>query len=101
MLFNLWRFIQLLLPYWVVIHIYKSNRCIPANIRTRSGRNLSAIMVTDNYGVLFSDEKYVKDRVEKLKQQQLMLNTAMENVLSEINNLSFEVREQVFGGDNE
>ena len=96
MLYNIWRFIQLLLPYWLVIQIYKANKALPTNIKTRSGRNLKAIMITDKYGILFTSENYIVNRTKKLREQQLLLNNANEILSKEINNLSFEAREEVF-----
>ena len=102
MIYAIWKFIQLILPYWVVILLYKHNRALPVNIKTRTGRTLKAIMVTANYGILFDNGTYIKNRGKRLKQQQQQLNEATENIAREINNLTFEAREELFNrGENE
>lgn len=99
MLFNLWKFIQLLLPYWLVIRIYRYNKAIPANIKTRSGRTLKAIMVTDKYGIIFTNEEYIENRTKKLREKQMIINAANEELSKEINSLSFQTREEMFAED--
>lgn len=95
MLFAIWRFIQMWLPYWVIIKIYKSKKALPANIKTRSGRKLRAIMVTDKYGLLFTSQTYIENRTKKLREQQIRINNANEALTKEMNSLSFEAREDI------
>ena len=96
MLFAIWRFIQLWLPYWLIIKIYSSNKALPANIKTKSGRTLKAIMINDKNGILFTNEEYINNRAKKLRQQQLIINNASAQLSQEINSLSFELREDIF-----
>lgn len=96
MLYKIWTFIQLLLPYWVVIQMYKHNKALPVNIKTRTGRTLKAIMVTTNYGILFDNGVYILNRGKHLQQQQKQLDEATQLIAKEINNLTFEAREELF-----
>lgn len=99
-LYHIWRFIQLLLPYWLVLNIYKTNKAIPTNIKTRSGRNLKAIMITDKYGVIFTEDIYIENRLHKLRQKQKQVDAINNELAKEINNLSFQSREIMFNDEN-
>ena len=99
MLMWIWKKIQLFLPFGIIIYMYKNNKSIPANIRTRSGRMLHAIMITTDYGILYSDEVYIKNRTKVLKQMQQSLLHKSQQVEREINNLSFEEKELLYHGD--
>lgn len=85
------------LPYWLILFIYKKHKALPANIKTRTGRNLKAIMITTDYGVIFSEEKYVKNRLGVLSEKQKQVAQLNDELLSEINNLSFIQKEQLAG----
>lgn len=96
MLYNLWRFIQLWLPYWIILKIYQSHKALPTNIKTRQGNNLKAIMVTKNYGVIFTEDKYIQNRSKVLLQLQRKLDEQSNNITRELNSLSFMERESLF-----
>lgn len=96
MLYNIWRFIQLLLPYWVVILLYKNNRALTANIKTRTGKALKAIMISDKYGILFAEKDYLTSRIKVLKEQQNKVNYINKQIADELNSLSLEARELFF-----
>lgn len=96
MIYKLIRFILLLLPYWLVIKIYKTDKALPANIKTRTGKVLKAIMVTDKYGILFTSEEYLKNRVKYLREQQDTINQANAAIAAEMNTLSAEARDLFF-----
>lgn len=96
MLYKLWRLIQLFLPYGLIIHMYKKNKALQANIKTRTGKNLKAIMVTEKYGLLFTEKDYVSSRIKKLKEQQELANKLNEMIAEEMNSLSTEARELFF-----
>ena len=98
MLYKLWNLIQVWLPYWVILKIYEQSRALPAKIRTKSGRNLKAIMITTEYGILFTERKYVHNRLKKLREKQLKLENINTELANEINNLSFEAREMMYRG---
>ena len=100
MLYKLWTFIQLLLPYFIVIRLYKFKKALPFNIRTRNGINLKAIMITQNYGILFTDKDYIANRVKYLKQRQDDVNRVNRQIASEMNELSTEARELFFNEQN-
>lgn len=99
MLFNLWRFIQLCLPYWVVIQLHKRDRSLPANIKTRTGKLLRATMITNKYGILFTQEDYAKNRMEVLRLRQQKINEANQALVNELNELSFSAREAMAEGE--
>lgn len=96
MLYNLWRFIQLWLPYWIILKIYQSHKALPTNIKTRQGNNLKAIMVTKNYGVIFTEDKYIQNRSKVLLQLQRQLDQQSNDITRELNSLSFMERESLF-----
>ena len=100
MLHSIWRFIQLILPYGIILHIYKRNKAIPTNIKTKSGRNLKAIMITDRYGVLFTEDVYIENRLHKLRQKQKQVDALNSQLANEINSLSFKAREIMFNGED-
>lgn len=93
MLYNLWRFIQLWLPFWLVLRIYRYNKALPTNIKTRQGNNLKAIMVTKNYGLLFTEDEYIQNRSKVLLQLQRQLDQQSNDITRELNSLSFMERE--------
>jgi len=101
MLFKLWELIQMWLPFWLVIQLNKTNKAVKANIKTRSGKLLKAIMVTPQYGLLFMEKDYLQNRVAVLKRRQDSLNTALAAIAAEMNSLSFEAREAFFNIENE
>lgn len=90
------RFLQLCLPFGLVLYMYKADKALPTNIRTRTGRNLKAIMLTTEYGLLFSEEEYIKNRNKKLKEKQAQVNKLNDELMAEINSLSFEERERLY-----
>lgn len=96
MLFNIWRFIQLLLPYGLILYMYRKNQALPANIRTRQGNNYKAMLITEDYGILFSEDKYIKNRSAYLMQQKKLLEQQSNIVINELNNLDFAERERAY-----
>lgn len=96
MLFKLWQWIQLWLPLGLLIKMYSNNKAIPTNIKTRSGRGLKAVMITTDFGILFSNEKYINDRVKKLMDKKKLLDSASDEILNEINSLSFNTRQELY-----
>ena len=101
MLHWLWNLIQLLLPYGLIIRMYRNKRGIPANIRTRSGNNLRAIMITTSYGIILGANDYVANRSKQLMELHNQLQRQSKEVMQEINKLNFEVREQLFNREDE
>ena len=101
MLYWIWNKIQMWLPFWLLVKIYSGKKGLPANIKLRSGRNLRAIMINTEYGVLFTSEKYDVARLSKLKKTSEELMQAKNLVDREINGLGFEVKEQLFNGDED
>ncbi len=96
MLYKIWQYIQMWLPFWLIISMSKHNRAVPANIKTRNGKILKAVMVTPQYGVLFMEKDYLQNRVLFLKKQQDALNNALNKIAEEMNSLSFDAREAFF-----
>lgn len=96
MLYNIWRWLQLWLPYGLVLHLYKTNKSLPCNIALKNGRKLKAIMITTDYGVLFSQEKYVENRLQLLKKKQETAFKLNNELLQEINSLTMEQREEMY-----
>lgn len=96
MIFKLWRFIQMFLPYGVILWIYRRNQAIPANIRTREGNNYKAILITEDYGLLFSEDKYVKNRGNFLMEQKRLIEEENNKVIKELNSLNMEERERIY-----
>ena len=100
MLYKLWQLIQLFLPYGLIIQIYKHKKAIPANIRTRTGNQLKAIMITNNYGILFTSQQYIKNRVKLLREKQTVIDNMNKAIAAEMNSLSIEARELFFSEEN-
>lgn len=96
MLYWMLRLVILILPYGLVLSIYKNNNALPANIHTRSGRFLKAIMITENYGILVSKKVYIDNKAKLLMEKQKQLNEANEKLAKEFNSLSFDLREEIF-----
>ena len=96
MLYNLWRFLQFLLPYGLVLWIYRQNKALPTNIRTREGNNYKAIMISENYGLLFSETKYVKNRGNLLLRQKRLIEEENNRVIEELNSLNWQERDRIY-----
>ena len=101
MLYKIWQFIQLWLPYWLILKIYRSNKALPANIYTKYGRKLQAIMITKDYGVLFSEEKYKENRLKLLREKQKQAFELNNDLTREINELTMEQRELMYNREEE
>lgn len=101
MLFKIWRFIQMWLPFWLILRIYRSNKALPANIHTKFGRKLKAIMITTDYGLLFSDEKYNENRLKLLREKQKEAFNLNNELIKEINELTMEQRELMYNREEE
>ena len=96
MLFKLWSFILLWLPYGVVLWMYKQNRALPANIRTRDGNNYRAILITEDYGVLFSDDVYINNRGKFLLKQKAHIEAENDAVIRELQDLNVYERMRIY-----
>lgn len=96
MIFAIWRWLQLFLPYGFILWLYKSNKALPSILTTFSGRKLKVVMVTNDYGILVSMDKYVHNRLLKLKQAQKKAFDTSNLLQNEINNLAMEAREQLY-----
>lgn len=101
MLYKFWQWLQLWLPFGLVLHMYRMNPALPANISLRNGRKLKAIMITTDYGILFSDEIYIQNRLQLLKKQQQQAFELNNKLVHEINSLSLEQREQMYNRDTQ
>lgn len=99
MLMWIWDRLKLFLPYIVLVGLAKGKKGLPANIRLKSGRNLRAIMLTTEYGLLFAEEIYTDSRLKELKAASETLARAKAEIDKELNGLSFEVKEELFNGD--
>lgn len=97
MIYAIWRWIQLWLPYGLILHIYKNNKALPANIKMQNGRLLKAIMVTTDYGILFSEEKYIDNRLKRLIAKQKEISNTNDLLIKEINELDFIQKERLLG----
>ena len=101
MLFALLRFLTLFIPYGLLLLFVRGKKTIQTNLRTLSGRRLNAFMLSENYGILIMKEKYIDDRLKKLKQKQDKINKQNEALAKEFNSLSFEAREIIFNTPGE
>lgn len=95
MLYKLWQFIQLFLPFGLIIRMYKGNKALPANIRTRRGTNLKAIMITTDYGILVTESKYFQNRAKMLKQKKKLIEDLNQSLINELNELNLQEKEQI------
>lgn len=100
MLFNLWRFIQLWLPYGIILWLYRQNRALPANIKTRDGNNYRAILITEDYGVLFSDDVYIQNRGKYLLKQKAEIEAENDAVIRELQDLNVYERMRIYENRN-
>lgn len=99
MLYWIWNKLKLFMPFGLLLWLYKGKKGLPTNIKLRSGRNMKAVMLTTEYGLLFTLERYNAARLEKLKETSDNLAKAKAEIDKEINGLSFEVKEELFNGD--
>ena len=51
MLYKFWSWLQLWLPYGLILYMYKNNKALPSQLRLRNGRKLKAIMISTDYGI--------------------------------------------------
>ena len=101
MLFALLRFLSLFVPYGLLLLFVRGKKTVQTNLKTLSGRSLNAFMITENYGILVMKEKYINDRLKKLKEKQDKINEQNEALAKEFNSLSFEAREVIFNKPGE
>ena len=95
MLYKLWEFIQLLLPYGLVLYMYRCNKSLPTTIKTRYGGGFKAVLITTDYGILFSNDKYIKNRAEALKKRKNQIESMNKQLLDELNSLTIDEREHL------
>lgn len=89
------RFLQKLLPFGLVLAMYKSDPAIPAII-TKGGVHLKAIMLTNEYGLLFTEQVYTKNRTKKLREKQQELDKMNKDFLDELNSLTYAEKEAYY-----
>lgn len=99
MIFAIWRWIQLWLPYGFILWLYRRNQALPTNIKTREGNNYKAILITEDYGLLFSETKYIQNRGRFLMAQKKLIEQKNNEVIKELNSLNFFERENIYRGD--
>lgn len=97
MIFNIWRWIQMwLIPYGILLKLYSKNKALPPNIRTWDGNNYKAILITEDYGLLFSADKYINNRGKYLMEQKRITELKQNEVLAELNALNVLAREEIY-----
>ena len=96
MLYKFWSWLQLWLPYGLILYMYKNNKALPSQLRLRNGRKLKAIMISTDYGILFYQEKYVANRLQALKKKQEQVFLLNNNLIQEINELDLMQREEMY-----
>ena len=96
MLFKFWQWVQFWLPFGLLIKLYKSKKAIPSNIKTRSGRSFKAVLINNDFGILFSDDKYIEDRIKHLVKKKKLLDLAHDSILNEMNSLSFNSKQELY-----
>lgn len=102
MLYSIWRWIQMwIIPFGLLIQMNKGKDVLPSNIKLRNGRKLKALMITNDYGILFSEEKYTEHRLKKLLAQQRYISDLNVKLTAEINDLSIQQKEFLLNMDDE
>lgn len=96
MLFKLWRWIQLWLPYGLILWMYRRNKAIPTNIKTYEGNNYKALLITEDYGILYSEDKYIYNRGKYLMEQKHLIEEKNNEVIQELNSLNVLAREDIY-----
>ena len=88
MLYSIWRWIQMwIIPFGLLIQMNKGKDVLPSNIKLRNGRKLKALMITNDYGILLAQQRYISDLNVKLT--------------AEINDLSIQQKEFLLNMDDE
>lgn len=97
MLYNIWRWIQLwILPLGWLLKIYGNQKSLPAAIRTQSGRNYKAVLITTEYGLLFSEKEYMANRTKKLREMEYAISKANSQFMDELNSLSPQEKQDYY-----
>ena len=96
MIFKLWRWIQLWLPYGLILWMYRKNQAIPTNIKTYEGNNYKAMLITEDYGILFSENKYIQNRGKYLMEQKRLTEERNANIIRELNSLNVLARDDIY-----
>ena len=96
MLFKLWRWIQLWFPYGLILWMYRRNKAIPTNIKTYEGNNYKALLITEDYGILYSEDKYIYNRGKYLMEQKHLIEEKNNEVIQELNSLNVLAREDIY-----
>ena len=95
MIYWIWDKIKFLLPYGLIIKLYKNKKSLPITFETKSGNIYRCILVDFNYGIIYSSNKYDKQRLKSLLDAQKTLADEADKIMLEINQLSFEGRERL------
>ena len=99
MLFKLLDFLKMLLPFRILVWIYRNKKALPAVIKTKSGKLLKVVMINTRYGLLYTDTDYTKNRLKVLRQYQDELNAKSKQITEELNSMSIEARELFMNGE--
>ena len=105
MLYKLWVWIQLwIIPFGWLVKIHNGNNVLPeyvTAIKLANGRKIKTVMITTDYGILFSEEKYVDKRLQKLLAKQKEVSDLNVKLTAEINDLSLIQREYLINREND
>ena len=100
MIMWLWHRIQLLLPFILVLQLYKAKKSLPTNVRTKT-RKYKAVLITDNYGLLILAEEHRKGYGRQLVKEREELIKRMYAVDAAIADLSFMEKEEAVNNGEE
>ena len=92
-------YLKLWLPYGLILWLYAGQKGLPANIKLKSGRNLRATMITTEYGIIYTKERYEAERLAKLKREAELTAKKYDAISREINSLGFEAREEMYNSE--
>ena len=67
----------------------------PTTIRTKYGKGFKAVLITTEYGLLFSTDKYIANRALELKKRKNQIEDMNDKLLEELNSMTVEEREQL------
>ena len=95
MFYWLWNKIKFLMPYGLLINIYKNKKALPISFETNSGNIYKCILLDFNYGIIYNSNKYDENRLNTLLNTQRILSQKSNEIMNEINELSFDTRERL------
>lgn len=95
MLYWIWNIIRGWLPFWILVLLYRKKKSLPIALTLDNGNKYRLIMITHDFGMVMSTTKYDPRRLYALKDKMEAIRKLEQELVDEINTLSFEQKETI------